>query len=165
MECCSPFLLVVFGQLKTLPSDSHGQEEPRAGRSHLAGCIPAVGERWPRRWSNSLFSSLSPLGITMSFESELACLGSTALAKPGACVRGSGWLRGRCWLVSKGFLSPKNSLITGVKPVPAKHQGGRQHPFLAGCLPPPHPLYPDKVCISSGKKQIVGKTNRWRRCF
>lgn len=97
-----------------------------------------------------------PFGITMSFESELACLGSTALAKPGACVRSSGWLRGRCWLVSKGFLSPKNSLITGVKVVPAKHQGGRQHPFLAGCLPPPHPLHPDKICISSGKKQIVG---------
>lgn len=142
---------------------------------------PAIGLPWARRarsrqvppcWLHpssvgevALFSSLSPLGITMSFESELACLGSTALAKPGACVRGSGWLRGRCWLVSKGFLSPKNSLITGVKLVPAKHQGGRQHPFLAGCLPPPHPLYPDKVCISSGKKQIVGKTNRWGRCF
>lgn len=63
MECCSPFLLVVFGQVKTLPLDSHGQEEPRAGRSHLAGCIPTVRERWPRQWRHSLFSSFSPLEL------------------------------------------------------------------------------------------------------
>lgn len=31
--------------------------------------------------------------------------------------------RGRCWLLSKGFLSPKRSLITGATLVPAKHQG------------------------------------------
>lgn len=78
-----------------------------------------------------------PLGVAMSFESELACLGSRALAKPGVCVRGSGWLRGRCWPVSKGFLSPKSSLITGVKLVPAKHQGGQATPLP--CWPPSSP--------------------------
>lgn len=108
----------------------------------------------------------SPLGTTSSFESELACLGSAALAKPRACVRGSGWLRGRCWLVSKGFLSPKSSLITGVEVVPAKHQGGQrqrlQHPFLlASLLPIPIPSIPIRSAFlraktNSGEKQIDG---------
>lgn len=62
----------------------------------------------------------------MSFKSELVCLGCTTLAKPGVCVLGAQAVFGRgiCWLVSKSFLSPKQSLITGVKLVPAKHQRG-----------------------------------------
>lgn len=70
---------------------------------------------------------LFPLGDTMSFKSELACLGCAALAKPAACASGARAVfvgRGRCWLVRKGFLSPKHSLITGVQRVPGKRRGG-----------------------------------------
>lgn len=129
MECCSPFLLVV------LPWTPMGRKNPD---TQVPPCWlhPSSGREVAQTMEPFPVSFFFPLGITMGFESELVCLGSTALAKPGACVRGSGWLRARCWLVSKGFLSPKNSLITGIKLVPAKHQGGQLHPFLAGCLPP-----------------------------
>lgn len=179
-----------------IPALGHGEFSFPAGGPWAAE-DPAVPLPWARRaqsrqvppcWSHPSSGReaaeamerfpvffFSPLGTTSSFESELACLGSAALAKPRACVRGSGWLRGRCWLVSKGFLSPKSSLITGVEVVPAKHQGGQrqrlQHPFLlASLLPIPIPSIPIRSAFlraktNSGEKQIDGGDVSERGCF
>lgn len=66
--------------------------------------------------------SLSPLRDNVSFKSQLACRGWQSPERLSGARAVFG--RGRCWLLSKGFLSLEQSLITGVKLVPAKRGGG-----------------------------------------
>lgn len=153
----------------------HGPGEPRPCWVGAGGSRAPSASGSPPRWPGGgrgaegegagSFFNFFPLRGTMSFKSELVCLGCATMAKPRACALGAGAVLGRggCWLLSKAFLSPKQSLITGVKLVPAKHRRGCQRPFLLAWLPPPHrptspsrgsgSVHPDKICISAVKNK------------